>query len=271
MLIDWFTVAAQIVNFLILVGLLKYFLYDRIVRAMDERERAIRERLDDAEQRRSEAQQKEEEYRQKHQELEERRREVLEQARRDAQEERKQMIEDARNEVDELKRAWRESVQREKDSFLRELHGKLGKEAVAVARKTLDELAHEELEHTMAQVFIEKLRDLDEDSLRELRQTDEDSDTSVVVHSAFDLNDELRDRIQSAIRDTLDSEMEIRFEPAPELMCGIVLRRRGIRVGWDIRSFLESMEGSVAQLVETHTHGEESERSAGQQEAQGSG
>ncbi len=37
MLIDWFTIIAQIINFLVLVALLKYFLYGRILQAMDRR------------------------------------------------------------------------------------------------------------------------------------------------------------------------------------------------------------------------------------------
>ena len=41
MLIDWFTVVAQVINFLILMGLLKYFLYNRILGAMDEREQHL--------------------------------------------------------------------------------------------------------------------------------------------------------------------------------------------------------------------------------------
>ena len=41
MLIDWFTVAAQAINFLILVLLLRRFLYGPIVKAMDDREAAI--------------------------------------------------------------------------------------------------------------------------------------------------------------------------------------------------------------------------------------
>ena len=35
MLIDWFTVAAQVVNFLVLMWLLKRFLYKPIVYAID--------------------------------------------------------------------------------------------------------------------------------------------------------------------------------------------------------------------------------------------
>ena len=45
MLIDWFTVAAQIVNFLILVYLLKRFLYGPLIRAMDAREKRIADEL----------------------------------------------------------------------------------------------------------------------------------------------------------------------------------------------------------------------------------
>jgi F-type H+-transporting ATPase subunit b len=48
MLIDWFTVGAQVVNFLILVWLLKRFLYKPILHAIDERERRIAKELADA-------------------------------------------------------------------------------------------------------------------------------------------------------------------------------------------------------------------------------
>ena len=46
--LDWVTVSAQVVNFLVLIGLLKRFLYGPIVDAMDRRERHIAERLDEA-------------------------------------------------------------------------------------------------------------------------------------------------------------------------------------------------------------------------------
>jgi F-type H+-transporting ATPase subunit b len=67
-LIDWFTVAAQIVNFLILMALLKYFLYDRVVKAMDEREEKIHSRLQQAESLRQEAEREREVYRHKNRE-----------------------------------------------------------------------------------------------------------------------------------------------------------------------------------------------------------
>ncbi len=49
MLIDWFTVIAQILNFLILVWLLKHFLYKPILNAIDAREKKVADELANAE------------------------------------------------------------------------------------------------------------------------------------------------------------------------------------------------------------------------------
>lgn len=54
-MIDWFTVVAQIINFLILVALLKYFLYGRIVAAMTQRQEEISARWEEARQQREAA------------------------------------------------------------------------------------------------------------------------------------------------------------------------------------------------------------------------
>ena len=51
MQIDWFTVVAQIVNFLILAGLLAKLLYRPIVSAMQEREERIAARMQAAQER----------------------------------------------------------------------------------------------------------------------------------------------------------------------------------------------------------------------------
>ncbi len=48
MLIDWFTVGAQALNFLILVWLMKRFLYRPILHAIDAREKPIAGELADA-------------------------------------------------------------------------------------------------------------------------------------------------------------------------------------------------------------------------------
>ena len=48
LLIDWFTVIAQVINFFILVWLLKHFLYKPIINAIDAREKRIADELANA-------------------------------------------------------------------------------------------------------------------------------------------------------------------------------------------------------------------------------
>ncbi len=63
--IDWFTVVAQAINFLILVWLLKRFLYKPILHAIDEREKGIAAQLAEAEAKKAEAQKERDDFQHK--------------------------------------------------------------------------------------------------------------------------------------------------------------------------------------------------------------
>jgi hypothetical protein len=84
MLIDWFTVGAQVVNFLILVWLLKRFLYKPILHAIDERERRIAKELADADTRKTEAEKERDKFQKRNDEFDEQREELLSKAKGEA-------------------------------------------------------------------------------------------------------------------------------------------------------------------------------------------
>ena len=63
--VDWFTVIAQILNFLVLVWLLKRFLYKPVLNAIDEREKKIASELEDAAIHKAEARKEKEKFLQK--------------------------------------------------------------------------------------------------------------------------------------------------------------------------------------------------------------
>ncbi len=73
MLIDWFTIVAQALNFLILVWLMKRYLYKPILHAIDEREKRIAAELADAAKKKIEAQKESDDYKQKNKEFDEQR------------------------------------------------------------------------------------------------------------------------------------------------------------------------------------------------------
>ena len=146
MQIDWLTVAAQIVNFLVLVWLLQRFLYRPITRAMARREQRIAQRLHEADQKREEAEGEARAYRKRQKEFDERRERMLAEARNDAEVERKALQQATREEIGKRKREWLKQVEDQRAEFLRDFRQRSTEHFYALARRALGELADAQLE-----------------------------------------------------------------------------------------------------------------------------
>src|ERR1700733_11157535 len=101
--IDWFTVVAQAINFLILVWLLKRFLYKPILHAIDEREKGIAAQLAEAEAKKAEAQQERDDYQHKNETFDQERAALLTKATDEAKAERQRLLDEVRKETDALR------------------------------------------------------------------------------------------------------------------------------------------------------------------------
>ena len=93
MLIDWFTVAAQALNFLILVWLMKRYLYKPILHAIDEREKRVAKELADADKKQAEARHERDTFQQKIESFDQQRAELMRKADEEAKAERQHLIE----------------------------------------------------------------------------------------------------------------------------------------------------------------------------------
>src|ERR1700678_4797195 len=100
--IDWFTVVAQAVNFLILVWLLKRFLYQPILRAIDARERGIAAKCAEAEAKKTAAQKARDEFQHKTEVFDQERGALLHKATNEANVERERLLNEARKDSDAL-------------------------------------------------------------------------------------------------------------------------------------------------------------------------
>lgn len=240
MLIDWFTVVAQIVNFLVLVVLLKHFFWERMVHAIDDREKRIADRLAEAAEKKHQADLAAELARARAIEDERARAALLVQAQREAEELRMRTIREARESVQLLEKKWLDELDREKVAFAGEVRKRSVKQILTVIRRALADLACADLQNCTVRVFIKKLHSLDGGSLREITSGGE-----LKVITACDLNEGER----LAIRQVL-GPVALEFMRDPELAWGIELRAGGRKIGWNIDSYLESLESSLGQALE---------------------
>jgi F-type H+-transporting ATPase subunit b len=113
MLIDWFTVGAQVLNFLILVWLLKRFLYKPILHAIDEREKRIAKELADADAKKGRSQKERDEFQLKNEEFDQQREALLSKAKDEARAERQRLLDEARQAADALSAKRQDALKRE--------------------------------------------------------------------------------------------------------------------------------------------------------------
>src|SRR5580692_2862485 len=100
MLIDWFTVGAQVLNFLILAWLMKHFLYKPVLDAIGAREKLIATELADAAAKKAEAQKDRDEFQHKNEEFDQQRAVLLTKATDEAKAQRQRLLDAARQESD---------------------------------------------------------------------------------------------------------------------------------------------------------------------------
>jgi len=250
---DWFTLIAQVVNFLVLVWLLKHLLYPRIVKAMNDREAKIASRLEEAAQKRAEAEREADLFRTRNRELDEQRDQMLARAKEEAESHRRELMEAARLETEAAQAQWLESLQRERQGLFQDLRERLGQQVFAFARHALKELGDAELEGQILKVFVERLPTLDPTGREAIVAAVRDSDREVEIRTAFPVLPEVRESVSRSLREQLDDSVDVRFTTVPELICGIELRAHSHRLVWNLDSYLEGLEARVFEVLDERT------------------
>lgn len=249
MLIDWFTVIAQVLNFLILVWLLKRFLYKPILNAIDARERKVADELADAAAKEAEAQKEKEEFRRKNEEFAQQRAALLSQAKDEAKTERQRLLEAVRKEASDLRVKQQETLRSDKQNLDQAISSRAQQEVFAIARKTLEDLAGTGLEERTVDVFVQKLRELEGEEKEQLVSALGPASSPFLIRTAFELPEAQREQVKKAIEETLGMEVQARFETVPALVSGIELTANGQKVAWSIAAYLSSLEKSIDELL----------------------
>jgi F-type H+-transporting ATPase subunit b len=249
MLIDWFTVGAQVVNFLVLVWLMKRFLYKPILGAIDAREKKVAATLGDAEKKMTEANKVRAEFQHKTEELDQQRDALLKKAADDARIERERLLVEARGAADALAAKRSAALERDAASLNQAIGQRVQEEVFAIARKVLTDLATTSLEERVADVFARRLGEMKPEDKERLGQALKAAPGPALVRSAFDLPADERLKIQTALNRAFSAEVRLGFETTPALVSGIELAMNGQKLGWSIAEYISSLERSVSDVL----------------------
>lgn len=249
MLIDWFTVAAQAVNFIILMALLKVFLYDKIVKAMKQREQHIQDRLEEANKEREEAKEQKLQYEAEQRELEQKKEDLIKSAKDEAQKRRDELIEQARRDAQALRSDLEDAVRQESASLVQTFREEASRLCLKLARRSMAAMADVDLHEQAASVFRKVLAEADEQTIARLREATREEGGTARVLSAVELPGSAQSDVTRAVQELLGEDTDVQYAVDEDLVLGLELRCGGRSLGWSVRDYLDSVAGEVRELL----------------------
>jgi F-type H+-transporting ATPase subunit b len=261
MLIDWFTLIAQLINFLILAWLLKRFLYHPIVKALDAREKKIASELQHAAMVEEEAKKSMAEWKQKNDEFEKNRMTIMQQAVKEADDKKAELFIEAHKEYENLRARLDESLHNEQKNLQQEIIDRISNEVFSMAEKVLAELADVTLEDRIVKVFCERLQKTEEVDIKEMTGLFRQSNHPPIIRSVFTLTPENCERVKKTVMEVFSIDTNIVFETDAGLISGLELSMNGHSIKWNIKAYLDGLKVTVEADLErdkkTSEHGNE--------------
>lgn len=238
----------EVVNFLVLVYVLRRLLYRPIHEAIDRRREANAKAQADADQACKEAAALQTQLKGEIAALDQKRQQLIRCDREQAEAERKAMMTEAEGVAQHRREELERQLAEERAEALKALHGELVRSAVSLAERFLHEAADSTLQRQLAARLIEELRNVPEFERQRLREEVEadGADEAVIVETATEPDREVLQKLDDSLSSLAGRKLKLTVQLRPELLGGIRLRLGGHV--WD--ASLVSGLGEAAPTVE---------------------
>ncbi len=235
MQLDWSTLVLEVINFLVLVWLLKHFFYKPVLGVIAQRKAAIDKTLSDAEARDKEAKNLQSTYQGRLEQWEKEKDGLRQDLTREMKAQRQRMTADLDRDL--VKERERQDVlmQRRVAQLEGQADEKGRREGLQFTARLLERIASPELEARFVDIFLEDLGHLPKEQQEALRTASRSSHQRIRVTSAFPLTDSQRGTVAGAIKDVVQEEVAAAFQEDAALLGGI-----RINIGpWTLRANLQ--------------------------------
>lgn len=253
MQIDWFTVIAQIINFLVLAFLLKRFLYKPVLNAVDTREKRIAAQLNDAATKEADATKERSLFQQKNTDFDAQRATAINTMNEEIKIERQKQLEQIRSDSTTLQQKLQQSIAEQQQNISTEIKNKVQEEVFAIAGKTLSDLGSASFEEQIIQNFIQRINHLNDDERKQFSDAFSASDKTLQITSAFALSDAQKDALQTAITSLINNDVKCNYQINAHLISGIEIAVKNYKLSWNIENYLDDMKKHIAlSLINTN-------------------
>lgn len=235
MQLDWSTFLLEIINFVILVWLLKYFFYKPVMNIIARRKQAIQETLDKSEKIREEAESLKSQYENRLEDWEKEKQAAQIKLHHEIEADRKLALQNLAESIQQEKEKADVLMQRHQASTLEKNEKLAIEQGLAFSTRLLSRLASPDLEASITHIVLEDLGNLSDEKKNELKKAGAEINEPVRVSSAYKIEKANREAIRDILADIFKKPVEIEFKQDSSLMAGI-----HIDIGsWNLQASLQ--------------------------------
>lgn len=241
MSIDWITVAAQIANFLVLVWLLRRFLYRPILDGIDAREAEIAARMQEAVIAKENALAAEAKHQDQLKALNAKRADVADALKQDAEMQRDALLAEAHKRLEAERAAWAAHLDEETNKYVAKLQRAGGGALLSLTRKALHDLADETLEGQIGRNLAKRIAQMAADLRAAAGKA-----AAAVITSRDALPEGAQDNLASSLQ-TVFPGVSVQFETDADQPPGLIMRIGGAQLDWTVEGYINGLNDLVAE------------------------
>jgi F-type H+-transporting ATPase subunit b len=238
MRIDWWTLALQTVNVLILIWILARFFFRPIMDMVAKRQDATNKLLADAAQARQEAVDVNNEAKNARAEIAAQRERMIAEARNAAQIERQTLLEECSKDIVKLNSEAKAGIARDLASAEQTIIDHAAEVSIEIARRLLARLPHRDMLHAFVDEICRELMASSSDARESLAAAAAPGDPIDVV-TAAPLSGEEMQQVRDALKKAFGCELPFTFRSDPAIIAGIELSGRNVIIRDSWRADLE--------------------------------
>ena len=233
--LNWSTFILEIINFLILVWLLKHFFYKPVMDIITRRKQTIQDSLDKADAVRVESESLKSQYENRLEDWEKEKAKARVDLHREIEAERKQAMDNLAQSIQQEKEKSKVLIQRQQDNAAQKNKMLAIEQSLAFSTHLLSRLANQNLESAIIRLVLEDLENLSSGQRAELQKACTGTKEPVHISSAYVIDEVTRVAIKDALSKILKQSVEAEFKQDPSLLAGLL-----IDIGsWNLQASLQ--------------------------------
>jgi F-type H+-transporting ATPase subunit b len=247
--IDLITLIAQILNFLVLLWVLKKLLYKPLLTAMANRKKDIIKAIEDAEKKQKEAMGLKEENEKMLEDIREQKNELLKKAEEEIEKEKEVMAQKLKDEQEITRAEFKELMEIEKQRFIKEVNKVVANKFAKFSKTVFSDLSNTDIEAQAVEVFLKKIKDLKKAEIEKINTSAKVNNGKITIATSHDLSKEVANKIKNSLKKIGVKYTTIKFEKDSEIILGVNLKADSYVIAWDLKEFLNSFKKELTKIL----------------------